>query len=101
MLHLMLLKDINLCQKTFEKNHRVTGKASVSNKQIKTDADFMLKDKPQKPERCVCGKMQSECHRPDCLLEVCKINAHNKHLEKLELMWINFGKAFLHSTTYH
>ena len=23
---------------------------------------------------------------------MCKINAHNKHIEKLELMWINFGK---------
>ena len=69
-------------------------RASHFNKQIKTDADFMLKVQHghKKPERCVCGKMQSECHRPDCLLEVCKIKAYNKHVEKLELMWINFGK---------
>ena len=55
---------------------------------------MMLKKKyaHKKPERCVCGKMVRDCYRGSCILENCKIKAHNKHMEKLELMFINFGK---------
>jgi len=40
----------------------------------------------------VCGKLQKDCYRGSCLLENCKIKAYNKHVEKLESMYINYGK---------